>query len=94
MARQLTPEALRVIQLRYGGPPSGEDYETAETIVDGRPMYARLQDRTAQKPPLYVVPSRPQPEPSQRGARLVTEPVVAGRWWRLVLALRRWLSGD
>ncbi|MDG1480247.1 MAG: hypothetical protein P8R54_11685 [Myxococcota bacterium] len=89
MARQLTPEALRVIQLRYGGPPSGEDYETAETIVDGRPMYGRMQDRTVQKPPLYVVPSSPSRPLPER----VAEPVVVGRWWRLVSALRRWLAG-
>jgi hypothetical protein len=102
MARQLTPEALRVIQLHYGGPPSGEDYETAETIVDGRPMYADVQDRMVQKPSLYVVPSSPPrslSEPARLDAWLVgevvegAEPVVSGRWWRLVSSLRRWLAG-
>lgn len=101
MARQLTPEALRFIQLHYGDLPGGEDYEDAETIVEGRPLYESALTLVEPRPALYVVPDT-LPEPEEEAlldAWLVREvaecavPATLSRWERLVAALRRWLAG-
>lgn len=65
--RQLTPEALRFIQLNPGPVPDGfDEYESAETIVDtGRPFYTMESAQTIvdAERPFYVVPDPPAEEP-------------------------------
>ncbi|MFT5680302.1 MAG: hypothetical protein ACI8RZ_001208 [Myxococcota bacterium] len=101
MARQLTPEALRFIQLHHATLPDGEDYEEAETIIEGRPLYDSAHTLVEPRRVLYIVPELPlEPEVDiyeawlQRETSALVELEQPGLWVRMISAVKRWLVGE